>query len=306
MKYTGPIYRPPYEAASLLVQVTQGCSYNQCRFCTMYHDVPFMTETMEQIEHDLWEARQRYHEVRRIFLLNGDAFSLGFERLQAIGEKIIEIFPEVETIAAYASIPAIARKSDEELQALRALRFNGMNVGVESGSDEVLALLGKGYTAAEAKAQLLRLNRFGYDYCVNIIVGAGGHGLSDVHSKASAELLNEVQPWMIFLATLFIAPDSQLYKDVKAGTFIENTVRDNLEEEYRLISGLALQDTFLLGAHTSNVVPLQGRLPASQAQLLGMLREAIDGLPKEFLEDRPRRGAEGRYIDTDGGYMDVE
>lgn len=63
------------------------------------------------------------------------------------------------------------------------MRFNGMNVGVESGSDEVLALLGKGYTAAEAKAQLLRLNRFGYDYCVNIIVGAGGHGLSEEHSK---------------------------------------------------------------------------------------------------------------------------
>lgn len=113
MKYTGTTYRPPYEANSLLVQVTQGCSHNSCSFCTMYRDVPFAVEELAQVEHDLLEARTMYRTVKRIFLLNGDAFSLGFSRLEAIGQKILEIFPEVETIASYASIESIARKTDE-------------------------------------------------------------------------------------------------------------------------------------------------------------------------------------------------
>lgn len=93
MKYTGITYRPPYEANSLLVQATQGCSHNRCAFCTMYHYVPFAVESIEQIERDLLEARRYNPFVRRIFLLNGDAFSLDYETLSAIGEKAIQIFP---------------------------------------------------------------------------------------------------------------------------------------------------------------------------------------------------------------------
>mgnify|MGYP000919152475 CR=1 FL=1 len=93
MKYTKTTYRPPYEANSLLVQATQGCSHNRCAFCTMYHDVPFAVESIEQIERDLLEARRYNPFVRRIFLLNGDAFSLDYETLSAIGEKASKFSP---------------------------------------------------------------------------------------------------------------------------------------------------------------------------------------------------------------------
>lgn len=93
MKYTRTTYRPPYEANSLLVQATQGCSHNRCAFCTMYHDVPFAVESIEQIERDLLEARRYNPFVRRIFLLNGDAFSLDYETLSAIGEKASKFSP---------------------------------------------------------------------------------------------------------------------------------------------------------------------------------------------------------------------
>lgn len=74
-------------------------------------DVPFAVEELAQVEHDFLEARAMYRTVKRIFLLNGDAFSLGFFRLEAIGQKILDIFPEIETIASYASIESIARKT---------------------------------------------------------------------------------------------------------------------------------------------------------------------------------------------------
>ena len=118
MKYTGPVFRPPFEAHSLLLQVTVGCSHNKCTFCTMYRDTPFQVESMEQIEKDLREARQSYALVRRIFLVNADPFVLSADKLKAIAEKINEIFPEIETIAMYASVKNIIDKTDEELKEL--------------------------------------------------------------------------------------------------------------------------------------------------------------------------------------------
>ncbi len=57
MKYTGPVYRPPFEEGSLLLQATVGCSHNRCAFCSMYRDVSFQVEDMEQIERDLRKTR---------------------------------------------------------------------------------------------------------------------------------------------------------------------------------------------------------------------------------------------------------
>ena len=295
MKYTGTTYRPPYEADSLLVQVTQGCSHNRCSCCTMYRDVPFAVESIEQIEHDLREARRYYGTVERIFLLNGDAFVLGFDRLRAIGEKIIEIFPEASSIGCYASIENIVRKSDEELAALRALRYDMMNIGVESGHDDVLCAFNKGFTAEEAERGLLRLNAHGFRYCVNIIVGGGGTALSAEHAAASARLINRVQPWMVFLMTLFLTQGSPLHAAATHGAFEKNTAGDNLREEGRLIRALDLRDTILLGMHTSNAVPLAGRLPMDKERILGDLRRGIGALGEDCLAMRPRRGAEGRY-----------
>ena len=251
---------------------------------------------LAQVEHDLLEARAVYRTVKRIFLLNGDAFSLGFSRLEAIGKKIIEIFPEIETIASYASIESIARKTDEELQELRRLRFNGMNVGLESGHAETLTLLGKNYTPEKAERELLRLKSFGYEFCLNIIVGGGGTKYTVEHAAASARLINKVQPRMIFLATLFLTEGSPLYAMAQAGEFEENTAGDNLLEEERLLRTLELKRTFLLGMHTSNAVPLAGYLPEDKERLLTSLARGVAALDEDFLAARPKRGMEGRYV----------
>lgn len=296
MKYTGTTYRPPYEANSLLIQVTQGCSHNHCSFCTMYRDVPFRMESMEQIEHDLLEARKLHPHVDRIFLLNGDAFTLEFNILQKIGNMIIRIFPEIKDIASYASINSIKCKSDRELAALRALRFNGMNIGLESGNDKVLKLLNKGNTAAEAEEQLLRLKTFNYDFCLNIIMGGGGTEISKEHIDDSANLINKVQPWMVFLMSLFVTPGSPLHTMAEKGIFTEETAGEVLLEEERLISALNLTHTYILGMHTSNAVPIAGILPQDKQQMLSDLHNGIKALGKDFLDRTHKRSHEGRYM----------
>ena len=138
MKYTGPIYRPPYEGGSLLLQVTVGCAHNKCTFCTMYRDTKFATESIEQVEKDLKEARKIHKSVKRVFLVNGDAFVLGASRLKPIAKKIIEYFPEVGIITMYAHVNNIKGKTDEELKELAELRINDLWVGAETGHGEAL------------------------------------------------------------------------------------------------------------------------------------------------------------------------
>ena len=157
MHYTGTIYRPPFEARSLLLQVTTGCSHNRCSFCTMYRDEPFKVEPLEQIEEDLEEAREYVPDVTRVFLENGDPFALSADRLEKIAAMIHDYLLKVETIAMYASIKNVIGKTDEELKRLRTLGINELNIGVESGLDEALTYMNKGYTAEQAVYELKRL-----------------------------------------------------------------------------------------------------------------------------------------------------
>ena len=194
MHYTGTIYRPPFEARSLLLQVTTGCSHNRCSFCTMYRDEQFRIEPLEQIEEDLEEAGEYVPGVTRVFLENGDPFALSADRLEQIAVMIHEYLPKVETIAMYASIKNVIGKTDEELSRLRMLGINELNIGVESGLDEALTYMNKGYTAEQAVFELKRLRAAGIDHGANIILGCAGAKLRHENAVATAALLNETKP----------------------------------------------------------------------------------------------------------------
>ncbi len=160
MNLTGMVYRPPYEANSLLLQVTLGCSHNKCTFCYMYPDVKFTVCPMEQIEEDIEEAARVCPDAERVFLEHGDAFVLSADRLTQIAEAIHRKLPKVKTIAMYASIQNIKHKTDAELRRLCDLGVGGLDIGVESGLDAALAYMNKGHTAAEAKDAAYRENPF--------------------------------------------------------------------------------------------------------------------------------------------------
>jgi radical SAM superfamily enzyme YgiQ (UPF0313 family) len=293
MKYTGPVYRPPFEANSLLLQVTAGCSHNNCSFCTMYNDVPFQIETIEQIEKDLLEAKKVYPEANRIFLVNADPFALSADKLKLIAKKINEILPEVETIAMYASVRNIINKSDDELKELRALKINDLNIGVESGMPEVLKHFNKGFTIDEAKTQLKRLINAGIDFSLNIIIGGAGSEKTHENAIANIKLLNEINPKLIFIATLHVDSGSPLEEELNKGLFKENTLRQNIEEEIEMLSGLNLNNSYFFGLHTSNIIPVHGMLPEKKDQMIAVLTESLNSIRAEYLDAHIKKGAEG-------------
>ena len=184
MNMTGIVYRPPYEANSLLLQVTLGCSHNKCTFCYMYPNVQFTVCPMEEVEADIEEATHYCPNVKRVFLEHGDAFVLSADRLLKIADAIHRKLPRVETIAMYASIQNIKSKTDEELRQLRAAGIHGLDIGVESGLDDALTYMNKGHTAKEAREQLLRLTEDEQEWIEKA-------GLSERHARALLRIENE-------------------------------------------------------------------------------------------------------------------
>ena len=295
MHYTGTIYRPPFEARSLLLQVTTGCSHNRCSFCTMYRDEPFRVEPLDQIEEDLAEARQYVPNVTRVFLENGDPFALSADRLEQIAVMIHAYLPRVETIAMYASIKNVIGKSDEELRRLRNLGINELNIGVESGLDEALVYMNKGYTSDQAKHELNRLKSAGIDYGANIILGCAGPERRHENAVATAALLNETKPYLIFTGTIHSDSGCPLYEDIQNGRFVESTFGEYLDEEEELLELLELTDCYLFGLHPSNIVRMHGNLPEDKAAMLALVRKRREELANR-LDERPVRYGEGAVL----------
>ena len=275
MKYTGPIFRPPVEAHTLLLQVTVGCAHNECTFCTMYRSVPFQVEPLEQIERDLIEAKRQYGRLKRIFLVNGDAFVLSAPQLKAIAAKIIQYFPDMETITMYASIRNIMAKTDAELAELRQMRINDLYVGLETGHAEVIRNINKGHELADAYRQLERLNQAGIRHMALLMLGVAGRGRGIENAVETAKLLNAVRPSLVWLGTLGIFDDSPLAGEVAVGTFEAATEGEILEEEKKLIELLDLTGVPLYGVHPTNLTSIVGTLPGDRELMLQTIDDAI-------------------------------
>ena len=159
MHYTGTIWRPPYEASSLLLEVTAGCTHHSCKFCTLYADLPFpfKMSPLSDIEEDLKEAKAQMKlwkgGVSRTFLTGANPFVLNFSRLMEIAELIKTYFPGSETIGCFARVTDISLKTDEELSALAAAGYDGLTIGIETGDSQALEFMNKGYLSADIAAQ---------------------------------------------------------------------------------------------------------------------------------------------------------
>lgn len=295
MNMTGIVYRPPYEANSLLLQVTRGCSHNKCTFCYMYPDVQFSVCPMEEVEADIEEAVRYCPDVDRVFLEHGDAFVLPADRLAAIADAIHRRLPKVETIAMYASIQNIKHKSDADLRRLHDCGIGCLDIGVESGLDAALKYMNKGHTAEEAREQLLRLTKAGISYSFNAILGCGGADLWKENAEATAGLINAVQPHMLFIGSLHAEPGCKLYGNMKSGVFKECTIGQLLDEQELLISRLELKDTYYFGSHPSNIVPMQAKLPKHKQEMIEAVKEMREQL-RHHLDEYPVRGGEGSIL----------
>jgi radical SAM superfamily enzyme YgiQ (UPF0313 family) len=277
IRYVEPVFRPPSEAHSLILPVTDGCSWNKCTFCEMYTAPQKKFRARDEAE--VLDSIRRTAEllgsrVRRVFLADGDALVLPTHRLIAILAAIREHMPSVERVSSYCLPRNLRRKSVAELAELRAAGLGMAYVGAESGDDTVLAKVSKGETFDSTREALDKLGEAGIQRSVMILNGLGGQVYSDQHADQSARLANLTQPE--YLATLVVSfPLGEAR--FRAG-FPEWEPLDTLgllREMERFLSALELGDTVFRSDHASNWLVLKGRLGADRERLLQQLRAAI-------------------------------
>ncbi|QCF26045.1 radical SAM protein [Hydrocarboniclastica marina] len=290
ISYVEPVFRPPSEAHSLILPVTNGCSWNKCTFCEMYTapQKKFRARDEGEVLEEIRRCGERMI-VQRVFLADGDAMILPTRRLLAILEAIREHMPLVERVTSYCLPRNLKRKSVEELKQLREAGLAMLYVGAESGDDQVLQLVNKGETFESTRDALLKAGEAGLKRSVMVLNGLGGKTLSEQHALNSAALANATQPE--FLSTLVVSFPQGMSRFKTNYPDFEPLDQPGLFRETELfLQKLELEDTVFRSDHASNYLVLKGTLGADKDRLLSQVQMAIRAPAQAKLRPEWARG----------------
>lgn len=275
MRYEEPVFRPPSEANSLLIQATIGCPHNKCTFCGMYKMKKFRVRPLDEIKEDIAMAASMYGSlVRTVFLPDGNTIFMPTAQLVEICDALNRFFPSLERITVYGAAKFLVRKTMDELVHLREAGLKRIHSGLESGDDVTLAKIKKGSTAAEAIEAGRRVKEVGIELSEYILVGIGGRDRWREHAVESARVLNAIQPDFVRLRTYVPIVNTPLYKDYESGKFQLPSPHEAMREVKLMIENLTCR-TLLLSDHISNYVNVAGQLPRDREKMLKHLEAAL-------------------------------
>lgn len=274
MHFTEPVYRNPYWPTFPLIQITQGCTHNSCKFCTMYKDVPFRMQPMEWIEEDLKELRATVPHAKTIQLLSANPMALTYDRLMPRLELIRKYLPELEHMYTATRVSDLKNKSVDELRRLREVGLNEISLGVESGDDWTLQRINKGYSAQDILVQCHKLEEAGIAYWMTFLNGVAGREHSHEHAVNSALIFNQCKPMLVGTGGLTLFPGTPLLEEAQRGEFTPLTEQE-LMEELKTFLELLTCDCELNTHHTLSLY-LSGPFLPRKKQILDALQDAID------------------------------
>lgn len=264
------------EIGRFMLPVAVGCSYNACRFCTLFKHLKFRELPLEKVEAELLRVKNLGGTPKKIFLGDGNPFGLSTERLLCVLELIHKYFPDCYDISMDATVTNVSEKSGEELRALRGNGVSELYVGIECGTEDVLEFIQKDHTVEEAREQIARLKEAGIIYSAHIMCGTAGAGRGIENAENTARFLNKTGPRRIVNTSLFIHRSAPLYADIESGRFKPATELENMLEERRLIELLAVPVDFYDGLHDYMEVRTKGRLPQDREKMLARLDMEIE------------------------------
>jgi radical SAM superfamily enzyme YgiQ (UPF0313 family) len=279
-------FRPPAEADSVIICIATGCPWNACTFCAMYKGVRYQALALDDCRRAIRRAARRQPDAARVFLADGDVMALPFATLQAVLDELNSAFPRLARVSVYANGHSINAKTDVELRALQARKLHTLYMGLESGSDEVLRAVCKRELAAEMIAAGQRAQATGLRMSVMVLIGLAGRAGSMAHARATVAALNQMQPRLLSALRYIPIRGTPLYDTMIAGGQML-TEYEAVGELRALLADLQLERTVFRADHSSNIVPLRGRLPADKQSMLALLDELCAG----GLLDRTSPGA---------------
>lgn len=277
MEYEGNVIRPPSEAHSIILQVSVGCSHNNCTFCGAYKDIRFRLKDEHEIDRDIAFAKRYCTRQKRVFLADGDVLVLPQANLERIFQKIRNNLPWVTRISLYANGRAVRSKTDDDLLALKKLGLDRIYFGLESGDDGVLAAVRKNETACTQEAAARRIVDAGFFLSVTILLGIAGTAGSIRHAQCTADLLNRIKPNQIAALSVIPLANTELGRMVENGAFAIPCAETIIRELRELICNITIERVQFMANHASNYLPLSGRLQKDKKTMLEIIDAAIAG-----------------------------
>ena len=276
IQYDEPLFRPPGEAYSAILQATIGCSWNKCAFCEMYTSKNFRIRSLEELKPEIEKLANAYGGVKKVFLADGNAFVLSAKKLMPVIEEINANFGRLQRISSYALPKDIINKTDAELKELRNAGLKLLYIGIETGDDELLKLINKGETFNSTLDGILKAHYAGIDTSIMIINGLGGKKYSKQHALKSAEIINQVKPKFLSTLTLSTPYGLDHFQKKFNGNYEEQSVMELIEELRLFIEHLKTENTIYRSDHVSNNLVLKGTLPKDKERLLKEIKQAIN------------------------------
>ncbi len=276
INYNFPLYRPPAEANSIILQATYGCSHNNCTFCSMYKTKKYGIRDIRTLFSEIDHLAKAYPDTKRVFLADGDALSLPTEYLLEVLDYLQNSFKQLRRISLYATAQNILQKSEKELRTLYENKLSLIYFGVETGDEILLQKIHKGVNASEIVTALNRAHEAKLKTSVTVILGLGGLEHTATHIENTAKLINRTK--VTYLSTLQLGLDEQI-----KGWFLKQFENfhplsdlEVLDEQRRLVSMLKPTNQVIFRSnHASNALHLAGTLPKDRDKLLLQIEKTL-------------------------------
>ncbi len=278
IEYNQPLYRPPAEANSIIIQATLGCSFNKCTFCTMYESKDFIVRPLKDVFEDIDKIKSFYSDANKMFLADGDALALETNHLVKILDYAYSKFPKLRRVSIYASAFNLHDKSLEELSLLKEKGLTLIYYGIESGSFEVLKKIQKPISNKKMCDGLNKAYDAGMKTSVTVILGVAGKKYSNIHIEETANILNQIK--ITYLSTLQLMLESHTKE-----RFIKNfdgefellSTKEMLEEQKYFLELLnPINKVIFRSNHASNSLALAGTLPRDRDRLVDEVTYVIN------------------------------
>ncbi len=303
MRYEYPVYRPPSEWQSLIIQATIGCPHNKCAFCDMYKTQKFRIRELEEIKKDVKMAKEletkvieqakstgqnleslaylsgipwlMNGKVQSVFIADSNSIIMETEQLAELVRFIHEQFPKLDRVTSYARAKTILEKTDKELKVLRNAGLKRLHVGLETGDPELLKIIKKGVTPEEQIKAGQKALKAGFELTEYVLLGLGGKEYWEQHALGTAKVLNQISPTWVRVRTLMLRPKTILYIKQRRGEFQEASAIEIVRETRLLIENLNC-DTEFVSDHNSNYLPLNGKIPEDKSRMLQYIDDTLE------------------------------
>ncbi len=189
---------PPDQYISVVLQLTEGCSFNKCTFCNFYRDRKFRIKTPQEFEKHILQVKDLLGNglsLRRTIFL-GDANALVVPTSKLL--PLLEIVHKHLDVSALGGLFAFLdgfsgeKKSINDYIALKNLGVEKIYVGLESGNNELLQFLNKPGTSEEALQAVHQIKSAGISVGIIVLLGAGGKRFEKIHIKDTVDIINKM------------------------------------------------------------------------------------------------------------------